>query len=76
MSIQLRAILNTEINMIDISHLWPILRQRQYYNAMCELKNELEILSSLPNLKENLKVKIAKSLERITFLVDKLKEKL
>ena len=72
----LRAILKDETNTININNLWPTLRQKQYYNAMCELKHELEILIRIPDMEENLKIKMERSLTKVTLLVDKLKEKL
>lgn len=72
----LRKLLNENINIISIDHIFSNLRQRQYYNAMEELKDELKILVSLPNIPDRLKIKIHRSLEKILTLVNKLKENL
>jgi hypothetical protein len=72
----LRSILDTHSNIIDIDKLWPTLREKQYYNAMCELKQELELLASLPNIADTLKAKVDRSLIKITELVTKMTIKL
>lgn len=72
----LRNILNTQTNTIDISNLWNDLRKKQYFNAMNELRQELEILTHLPNLSESLKAKVDRSLKKITALVSKMADKL
>ncbi len=72
----IRDLLDIKTNVINIDQHWPTLRQKQYYNAMCELKQELEVLASLPNIAESLKTKVSRSLEKITELVNKLSTKL
>jgi hypothetical protein len=72
----LRNILDTKTHAININEHWPTLRQKQYYNAMCELKKELEMLASLPNTSKSLKIKVTRSLKTITELVNKLSTKL
>lgn len=72
----LRNLLDTKTDIINLDAHWPTLRQKQYYNAMCELKQELEVLASLPNIAEALKIKVFRSLEKITELVNKLSKKL
>lgn len=76
MKTSLRNILDTHTNIIDIDKLWPMLREKQYYNAMCELKQELELLASLPNIADTLKAKVDRSLKKITALVTKMATKL
>lgn len=71
----LRNILNTQTNTIDISNLWNDLRKKQYFNAMSELRQELEILANLPNMSESLKAKVDRSLKKITALVSKMADK-
>lgn len=72
----LRSILDTKTNVINIDTLWPTLREKQYYNAMCELRQELEMLASLPNIADTLKAKVDRSLKKITSLVNKMTTKL
>lgn len=72
----LRNILDAQTNVININKLWPTLREKQYYNAMCELKQELEMLANLPNIAETLKAKVDRSLKKITTLVNKMATKL
>lgn len=72
----IRNVLDIETNVINIDQHWPTLRQKQYYNAMCELKQELETLANLPNIAESLKTKVNRSLEKITEIVNKLSTKL
>ena len=71
-----RDLLAIKTNVINIDQHWPTLRQKQYYNAMCELKQELEVLSNLPNIAESLKIKVTRSLEKVTKLVSKISTKL
>jgi hypothetical protein len=71
----LRELFKLETNAIIIDNMWPALRQRQYYNAMCDLKHELEVLAFLPNIAKDLKKKVIRSLEQINIIVSKLKEK-
>lgn len=70
-----RNILDTHTNIIDISNLWDNLRKKQYFNAMSELRQELEILANLPNMSESLKAKVDRSLKKITALVSKMADK-
>lgn len=72
----IRDILDIKTNVVNIDQHWPTLRQKQYYNAMCELKQELEVLAHLPNIAESLKTKVARSLEKVTELVNKLSTKI
>jgi ethanolamine utilization protein EutP (predicted NTPase) len=72
----IREILDTKTGVINIDGHWPTLRQKQYYTAMCELKQELEVLESLPNIADSLKTKVSRSLEKITGLINKLSKKL
>lgn len=53
----IRDLLEIKTNVVNIDQHWPTLRQKQYYNAMCELKQELEVLAGLPNIAESLKTK-------------------
>lgn len=76
MKSSIRTLLKSDLHIIDISNFWPDLRQKQYYNAMCELKNELETLIGIPDIGENLKTKMKRSLTKVTLLVSKLKEKI
>jgi len=76
MQFSMRSLLQDNATAININNLWPTLRQKQYYNAMCELKHELEILICIPDMDENLKIKMKRSLAKVTFLVNKLKEKI
>ncbi|MDP3641222.1 MAG: hypothetical protein Q8R43_02165 [Alphaproteobacteria bacterium] len=71
-----RDLLAIKTSVINIDEHWPTLRQKQYYNAMCELKQELEVLSNLPNIAESLKTKVTRSLEKVTKLVNKISTKL
>ncbi len=71
MSNTLRDILRPKTNDINIGHLWLNLRQKQYRNALCDLRTELETLSNLPNLAPELKEKVQRSLEKITLLINK-----
>lgn len=72
----LRNILDTQTDIINIDNLWPTLREKQYYNAMHELKLELELLSSLPNISASLKIKVERSLKKITGLITKMAARL
>jgi hypothetical protein len=63
---------NTNHPMINIETLWPALRQRQYYNAMCDLKHELEVLAALPNIDSQLKEKVTRSLDKIRAIILKM----
>ena len=72
----IRDLLDIKTNVINIDQHWPTLRQKQYYNAMCELKHELEVLANLPNIADSLKTKVKRSLEKITELVNKLSTKI
>lgn len=71
MSNTARTVLSSQSSNINIDQLWPALRQKQYQNALCDLKIELENLTNLPNIAPDLKVKIERSLEKITQLVKK-----
>ncbi|MBH1989770.1 MAG: hypothetical protein I8H80_01165 [Alphaproteobacteria bacterium] len=72
----IRDLLEIKTNVVNIDQHWPTLRQKQYYNAMCELKQELEVLASLPNIAESLKTKVSRSLEKVAELVNKLSKKI
>lgn len=72
---QIRDILTMKHNVISVHHLWSALRHRQYYNAMCELRDELTVLAALPNLSAELISKVERSLEKITTLIARLGEK-
>ncbi|QOL20107.1 hypothetical protein [Candidatus Bodocaedibacter vickermanii] len=72
----IRDLLEIKTNVVNIDQHWPTLRQKQYYNAMCELKQELEVLAGLPNIAESLKTKVSRSLEKVAELVNKLSKKI
>lgn len=67
----IRDILKPNASNINIDKLWASLRQKQYQNALCDLRVELETLSNLPNLAPDLKAKVERSLEKITQLIQK-----
>lgn len=67
----LRDILKSDSTNINIDQLWSNLRQKQYQNALSDLRAELETLSKLPSLAPDLKAKVERSLEKITLLIKK-----
>jgi hypothetical protein len=71
MSKTIRDVLKTDAATINIASLWSNLRQKQYQNALSDLRGELEKLANLPNLESELRAKVERSLEKITLLIKK-----
>lgn len=68
---------NTQGNeVISIEHIWPELRRKQYYNTLCDLKQELQILQEIPNLNNKLKIKAKRSLDKINIMIMKMNPEL
>lgn len=61
-----------ENQLISVDHLWPTLRQKQYYNTLCDLKQELQTLQAIESLDEKLKIKAKRSLEKVNLMIVKM----
>jgi hypothetical protein len=65
-----------ENQLISIEHLWPKLRSKQYYNTLCDLRQELNILQSIPGIEPEIRTKAIRSLEKINILIMKMDTRL